>query len=107
MGKHDDDYPLNDTVPNAVTRLHTSLNFRNYDSSGMGPGTDIINTINYKGTMDDYDEHDSVGDDMDLPTDNVTTVQIVRQLPLKYFRRKLVEHFNILFHHNQIRWTIR
>ena len=109
LGKHDDDYPLNNAVPNAVTRLHTSLNFRNYDTSGMGPGTDINNTINYEEAIDDYDELHSVGDDMVYQaTDNVPSgVRIVRQLPLKYFRRKLVEHFDILFHHNQIRWTIR
>ena len=49
LGKHDDDYPLNNTVPNAVTRLHTSLNFRNYDTSGMGPGQiSLIQSITKK-----------------------------------------------------------
>lgn len=77
----------------------------------MGPGTDIIHTINYEDVMDDFDEFGSVADGMDPPTngdvnDN-TTARTVRQLPLKFFRRKLVEHFDILFHHNQIRWTIR
>jgi hypothetical protein len=35
------------------------------------------------------------------------SVKIVRQLSLKYFQRKLVKHFSIMFHHNQLRWTIR
>ena len=29
MGEHDDDSPMSDRVPNAVTRLHHNLNFRN------------------------------------------------------------------------------
>lgn len=109
MGQHDDDYPLNDTVPNAVTRLHTSLNFRNYDTSGMGPGSDIMGTIRNQDDMDDVlDEYcDNDDEDMPINVDAGITVRIVRQLPLKYFRRKLVEHFDIMFHHNQIRWTIR
>ena len=29
-------------VPNALARLSTSLNPRNYDSSGLGPGLDVV-----------------------------------------------------------------
>jgi hypothetical protein len=108
LGQHDDDYPLN-AVPNAVTRLHSNLNFRNFDSSGMGPGADIMHTINYQEVLDDLDEYSAEIDGMDeqMNIDESTPVRTVRHLPLKYFRRKLVEHFDILFHHNQIKWTIR
>ncbi|KAL7425544.1 hypothetical protein ACHAXH_000097, partial [Discostella pseudostelligera] len=109
LGQHDDDYPLNNTVPNAVTRLQTSLNFRNYDTSGMGPGSDIMGTIHSQEAMDDLLDEYCDGDDSDMliNVDAGNTVRIVRQLPLKFFRHKLVEHFDIMFHHNQIRWMIR
>ena len=99
MGQHDDDYPLNNTVPNAVTRLQTSLNFRNNDTSGMGPGTDIMNTINYEEVMDDLDDYGSVGDDIVPPTNSIdgnTTVRIVWQLPLKYFHTPGVQSHHCL-----------
>jgi hypothetical protein len=114
LGEHDNDDALSAPTPNAISRLHTNLNFRNYDSSGMGPGTDILNIINVRAIAEELDEYsDEDGIDMNVNDPRATsvvdgrTVHVVRHLPLKYFRRKLVEHFDIMFHHNQIRWTIR
>ena len=57
MGEHDDDYPLNKNVPNAVSRLHHNLNFRHYDLSGMGPGTDEMNSFQQSFLSDDDNDN--------------------------------------------------
>jgi hypothetical protein len=114
MGQHDDDYPVSDRVPNAVAQLHHNLNFRNYDLSGMGPGSDISSSMRQQSAaaveagLNEYDIDNSKDDDEDNDDDDKEpAVRVVRQLSLKYFRTKLVKHFAIRFHHNQLRWTIR
>lgn len=115
MGEHDDDSPMSDRVPNAVSRLHHNLNFRNYDLSGMGAGSDIRSGMRDQSlvAVDDalneyeiYDDNDVDNNDEDA-VDKETAVRVVRELSLKYFRMKLVKHFAIMFQHNKLRWTIR
>lgn len=106
MGQHDDDYPLNNNVPNAVARLHHNLNFRNYDLSGMGPGTDIMNLHHESFLSDDNNPLDSDSDDA-VDNEGGEGVTVVRNISLKFFRRKLVTHFGIMFQQNKLRWTIR
>ena len=105
LGEHDDDVPIHDTsIPNAIKRLTTNLNFRNYDTSGMGVGEDVLH---------DTTRHDTASDESDDECDQLENKQskngdrVVRLLSLNFFRRKLVEHFDILFNHNQIQWPSR
>jgi hypothetical protein len=42
MGQNDNNKDIGNHVPNSISQLHHNLNFRNYNLSGMGPGTDII-----------------------------------------------------------------
>ena len=57
IGEHDDDYALNKDIPNAVARLHHNLNFRHCDLSGMGPGTDIMNSFQQSFLSDDDNDN--------------------------------------------------
>ena len=120
LGQHKNEYALNNqNIPNAIKRLTTNLNFRNYDSSGMGPGDDIQDIIHCNLTAQDIDCNSSDDDDDDMDSkssdndDDIVTnsddiitsdVQIVRSLSLKFFRQKLVEHFEIMYNNNQIQW---
>ena len=98
MGQHDDDYPLNAPMPNAIARLHHNLNYRNYDLSGMGPGNDVTTLFNsHPFAADDkfdkyYDNDDNSNTD-DAPDNKGHSVLNVRHLSLKYFWRKIVRHF--------------
>ena len=108
MGEHDDDYPLNKNVPNAVSRLHHNLNFRHYDLSGMGPGTDEMNSFQQSFLSDDDDNpFDSDSDEDVNNEEGGVYVTVVCNMSLKLFRRKLVTHFGIMFQQNKLHWTIR
>lgn len=66
-----------------------ALTPRNFDLSGMGPADDDIGRY----------AAPSVGE---APAGG--SVRVVRNLDRDYFRSKLVEHFDILWSKNQIRW---
>ena len=74
-------------IPNAIARLSRNLDPRNYDSSGMGRGNDIVT---------------------DRLVDNEHVQQIVQNavsnMNLSEFRRKLVKHYEIQFHRNALVW---
>jgi hypothetical protein len=73
---------------------------RTFDMSGMGPGTDA------EETNDDGDKaEEHIGENP--VTGDCRLVRIVRKLSLPYFRDRLVQHSNILFHQNKIKWPTR
>ena len=72
---HDEDNP-----PAVFDRLLSNLNIRNYDLSGMGPGSDVVQTA-----MDREDDDDDDDNDREFPAGEIHEV---RKLPLAYFRRK-------------------
>jgi hypothetical protein len=78
---------INEEIPNAIARLCLNLDPRNYDTSGMGRGNDVV------------------VDDM---VDGVHVGRLVRNtvasLSLAQFRRKLVEHHSVQFHKNTLVW---
>ncbi len=74
-------------VPNALARLSENLGPRNYDSSGLGPGLDVIGETR---TIFTQEIREHPGDDVD--EDRVRHVQF---LSLAVFRRLLVNHFAI------------
>ena len=90
-------------VPNALACLSTNLDPRNYDSSGVGPGLDVVEEttvlLNREMTENAEDLQDiEIGKDC---------VQHVWYLSLAVFRRLLVNHFAILFAQNKIIWPRR
>ena len=68
-----------------------------YDQSGMGMGTDIEAV-----PLDDVSEQDDTDDDepgrREIP---------VHKMRLADFKERLIEHFDILWSANQIRWPSR
>jgi hypothetical protein len=78
----------------ALRRLQSETSIRNYDVSRMGTS-------------------DNLGDDLAPPcqgTEPATddkSIRVVRKLHRDYFRRKLVEHFDILWRQNKIQWPKR
>jgi hypothetical protein len=92
-------------IPNALARLSENLDPRNYDSSGLGPGLDVIGETRTIFTKEirDYAGNEilkqiCVGEDR---------VRHVKFLSLAVFRRLLVNHFAILFSQNKIVWPTR
>ena len=88
-----------DVLPFALQRLVNPSERRNYDSSGMGVGPcdDVENS---------EDTHPHVNG---MQTNEVTIDRIneVKNLTADAFRKKLVEHFDILFKQHRIQWTRR
>ncbi len=80
-------------VAHTIARLSTNLNPRNYDTSGMGPGNDLVGEEVYDVCDSDSEE----GED-------ISTSQTINNISLPFFRRQLVTHFSILFERNQIIW---
>jgi hypothetical protein len=96
------------TVPNAIKRISTNLNFRNYDTSGVGLGDDalhdaILNDLE----CDEIESTKNNDDESTVSTTNKSGKRVVHKLGLTFFRQKLVEHFDILFNNNQIQWPSR
>ena len=85
-------------VANMIARLSKNLNPRNYDSSGMGPGNDLVGEV-YGFRDSDCEE----GVDEGVKTSTMTALKI-SSISLPFFRSKLVAHFSILFERNQIVW---
>ncbi|KAL7545726.1 hypothetical protein ACHAWF_014021 [Thalassiosira exigua] len=81
LGKHDFE-GVSDKIPNAIARLSTNLDPRNYDLSGMGPGDDVMNVHAV-----DIDFGDDACDD-DAVAESLPNTRVVRELGLGFFRRK-------------------
>ena len=88
-----------DTLPFALQRLANPSDRRNYDSSGMGVGF-----------VDDADDLEIVHpcvDQMQINEVELDGINEVKNLTVDVFRKKLIEHFDILFKQHQIQWTKR
>jgi hypothetical protein len=89
-----------DSVPNAILRLSKNLTMRNFDSSGMGPGTDVVDE-----SIDLFEAVPSETLDNDCEEDeNDGLPRVVKNMSLCMFRRKLVDHFHIMWSRNKIVW---
>jgi len=100
MGNHDFE-GIDAEIPNAIARLSTNLEPRNYDLSGMGPGEDEVDP-GYSVLLDHG--MDGAGPD---ETEPGSEVRVVNTLGLGFFRSRLVEHFDILWQQNAIKWPSR
>jgi hypothetical protein len=103
MGSLDFD-GVKDAVPIALARLSRNLDPRNYDSSGMGPGLDVVEETRTCMNRDLSLNEEVTITEMELGEDRV---RHVRHLSLAVFRKLLVNHFAILFSQNKIVWPSR
>jgi hypothetical protein len=99
-------------VPNALARLSANLDPRNFDSSGVGPGSDVMaeNRSLLRSEVAGVSDSSSRIDDMNIMKsimNGVDRVWSVRYLSLNVFRQLLVNHFAILFSRNNIVWPER
>ena len=93
LGDMDYEGVAQENFAHTIARLSANLDPRNYDSSGMGPGQDVI------GEESVVYEHD---DGYYISNGTIRTVDESMSLP--YFRKRLVEHFDIQWKRNAIRW---
>ena len=82
-----------------------TLEMENYDSSGMGPGKDRCddgcnNNLNEEKEEEPDDQNNIIEYDKDGAI-------IVHKLRLTYFRKKLIEHYDILYRKKKIIWPSR
>ncbi len=95
-----------DDVPLALSRVLWPAEIRAYDTSHVGRHQE-------QGESDDHvGRHQEQGesDDADITSDgdnDSQEVRHVRSLSLKYFRSKLVEHFDIKFWRREVVWPRR
>ncbi len=99
-------------VPNALACLSANLDPQNYDSSGLGPGSDVIAANCSLLTREVAELSDDVKctDDRNVMlriSNSVDHVHRVQNLSLNVFRQLLVNHFAILFSQNKIVWPER
>ena len=99
-------------VPNALARLSANLDPRNFDSSGVGPGSDVMaeNCSILRSEVAALNDSASLIDDMNIMKgimNGVDRVWSVRFLSLNVFCRLLVNHVAILFSQNKIVWPER
>jgi hypothetical protein len=99
-------------VPNALARLSANLDPRNFDSSGLGPGYDVMaenRSFLISEVAERSDSASCIDDRTNMMgiTNGVDRVRSVRYLSLNVFRWLLVTHFAILFSQNKIVWPER
>jgi hypothetical protein len=103
LGQHEDR-----DIQNIISlhRLNNPEEARNYDTSGVGAGTD-------RDTNDD-DNEEFVDNEPSIINGNIqeeerfeNTCIDVRKLPFHYFRSKLVTHFDIAYKKEEVRWPER
>ncbi len=97
LGAHDFSGVNRDRIPNAILRLSNNLTNQNFDASGMGPGDDVLVDRDHMPINSDH-----VSDRMEDQAGQST--QVVKNLTLNFFRRKLIEHFHIMWSRNNIVW---
>ncbi len=92
-------------IPNALAHLSENLDARNYNSSGLGPGLDVIGETRTIFTQEISD--DACNEVLKQICVGEDRVQYVQFLSLAVFRRLLVNHFAIFFSQNKIVWPAR
>jgi len=86
---------LDDGVARTIARLSENLNPRNYNSSGMGPGNDLVGEE--YGFCESDSEEGNEGEDTSMSL-------TINSLSLPFFHSQLVAHLSILHERNQIIW---
>jgi hypothetical protein len=84
--------------PFSIQRLNDPEQFRRVDMSGIGAGNDLESYNN---------ETELLTDVTDNPNDNYNNIRSLSKISNTFFRQRLVEHFDILFCRNEIKWPSR
>jgi hypothetical protein len=100
IGQHDQ-LDIMQHAPLALQQLQLGFDPRSYDVSGIGYGDDYCNVT---ATMEMVNVTKQNSDVVQNENDEASTVRIVRYLSLQYFRKKLIEHFDIMFKRYQLVW---
>ena len=105
LGVFDSD-DFGNTLPFALKRLGNPLVRRQYDTSGMGPGNHL--TDEYELDEDCFDDS-NIDEEADIMSNNNMSivedyVNNVHNLSQEIFQKRLIEHFDILFKDNKIKW---
>jgi hypothetical protein len=79
-----------------------NMALRRFDTSGMG----VENDVNRDDSASS-DPSDGDGSTLEIDASEQRRIRAVRKLSIQFFRSKLVEHFDILFKQNQIKWPSR
>jgi len=102
LGMHDEADVMNHIDNFALQRLHNAnIDIRSYDASGMGPGDDI---------NDDNMPLENPNDDSLQDDDNEDAgiiLRSVKNMTRDFFRKKIVQHFDIKFQQHAIVWPSR
>ena len=87
------------TLPFALRCLARASGKTSFDLSGMGRGNDIDANMPVPGNNDEHNVSDT----------NQGTEEAISVKDMSYnsFRAKLVRHFNIAFHFNEVKWPSR
>ncbi|KAG7342192.1 DDE superfamily endonuclease [Nitzschia inconspicua] len=94
LGKHDDcDVRY---IPRPIRRLLSPQQRRNYDTSGMGIGGDMMKEQNHEVVPNIVERVSHSNGEM-----------VVRKMSMQQFRSKLVEHFDIAFKKRELSWPSR
>ncbi len=91
-------------VSNALAHLSRNLYPCNYDSSGMGPGLDVVEETRTCINRNLSESEEVTTREIEIREDRVRQV---RHLSLAVFKQLLVNHFAILFSQNNIVWLSR
>lgn len=95
-----------DDLPNAVQRALSPSQIREYDTSSLGAALNRNpDEAEEAGAEEAGAEDADIGSEDDVECTN--EVRVVRDLSLKYFRSRLVEHFDIMFKRNAVIWPRR
>lgn len=95
LGECDPEAVRRHAHPAAIERLHSPAAFRDFDLSGMGVGDDCEPS-----TIQEVVESDEGGV-------LSSGIRVVRRLSHAFFKRKLIEHFDILYSRKEIVWPSR
>jgi len=91
-------------IPEAIRRLLTPSQARNYNTSGMGVGSEGMRTARAGRQNGDTDDDD--GDESMVET-NLDRHVVVGSLSMRSFRKRLITHFNIAFKRCEVKWPKR
>ena len=94
LGQHDNDGTQH--IPQAIRRLLTPSQARNYDTSGMGSGGDRMQS----GARRQEEDDNTVETDLEGRI-------VVGSMSMRAFRAKLITHFNVAFKKREVKWPKR
>ena len=96
-------------IPTAIQRLQSPVATRNYDLSGMGNGDDVAEVARASTAEAlECEQAAATAKDQEVSRGNATQATIsVKRLSMRYFKKKLIEHFDIAFQRHEVQWTKR